>query len=237
MEDTIRQVGATMDALTRELRAVSHNLANTNTTGYKRVRTDFSETLSEQLAVFGQERDESFVDFTSGQLVQTGRPLDAAISGLGMFVLETPEGPLYTRNGCFRVNANGQLSDAHGRTVAGEGGPIVLPPTVSPQQVTIGRDGVVSAAGRRIGQLRVVWFNDPSVLRPAGRSTFAAPEDVRPTEADEAVVSQGRLESSNVSGTEELVRLITITRLYEANARSLRVNDQRTRKLLDVATS
>ena len=215
---------------------ITHNLANVSTTGFKRVRTSFSQALREAGAAGGGGvAADTHVDFTQGPLQGTGRPLDLAITGKGFFVLETPKGPLYTRNGTFTTNAEGNLVDTQGRLVAGEGGPIVVPTTVSPSQVAVGADGTVLAAGQAIGKLRVVEFADRAALRPEGASGFRAPAGVQPRAAGKFAVTQGHLEGSNVNVAEELVGLITATRLYESNLKGVGATDERLKNLLQVA--
>ena len=215
---------------------ITHNLANANTTGFKRVRTSFSQALQQAGAAgTGAVAAGTQVDFTQGPLAGTGRPLDLAMTGKGFFVLETPNGPLYTRNGTFTTNAEGNLVDTQGRLVAGEAGPIVVPRSVSPSQVTVAPDGTVQAGGQTIGKLRVVDFADRAALRPEGASGFRAPANVQPQPAEKYAVTQGHLEGSNVNVTEELVGLITASRLYEANLKGVSATDERLRNLLQVA--
>ena len=233
MENQIELVGASMSALTGRLRAAAHNIANVNTTGYKRVHASFAGALAAQT---GQPADAALtLDLTQGSLTRTGRPLDLALHGEGFFVIETPQGPLYTRNGTFAVNANRQLVDTSGRTVSGDSGPITLPPGVSPLDVTVSADGAVAAGAQQIGRLKLVAFADPSVLRPVGSSGFKSASPAAPAEAAETTVQQGHLEGSNVSAVEELVNLITITRLYQGNAKSIESKGDGMDYLLDVA--
>ena len=84
--------------------------------------------------------------------------MDLALYGKGFFVIETPEGPLYSRNGLFETNLNGQVVDFAGRTVAGENGPIVVPSNVAQSQIRVTGDGRVNGAGAVIGQFRLVDF-------------------------------------------------------------------------------
>jgi len=232
MDAQMELVGSSLGSLAEDLRACAHNLANTNTAGYKRLQRSFASTLA---SASGTASGSTSVDFRQGALAHTGRPLDLALQGEGFFVIQTPGGELYTRNGSFRLDAEGQLVDASGRIVAGEDGPVVAPRNTSPLEIRISGDGRVTAGGRRIATLRVVRFPDASVLRPVGMNCFKPPGEVRPTDAEGAVVHQGYRESSNVSTVEELVRLITITRLYQANVKSITSRDDRLKNLLAVA--
>lgn len=223
-----------IESLSHQFRTATENLANAATPGFKR-----------RLAVAGEGGKSAgspvvtapAVDFSQGRLVRTGRPLDAAISGDGFFVVETPDAPggrVYTRSGVFRPNERRQLVDGAGRLVAGVGGPIVLPESVSPSQIEIGRDGQVTAAGQAIGRLQIVRFEDPSVLTAVGASCFSAPGTASPTAATEATVSSGFQEGSNVSTVRELVDLIQITRLYQANMKTISKQDERMGQILKV---
>ena len=237
MSDPIQATGSCLQALSDQFRAVTNNLANADTVGYKSRRTAFAQALARAgvdpaaTEVVGSLS----LDLTQGPLLQTGRPLDVALDGEGFFVLETPDGPLYTRNGAFRTNASNQLVDAAGNLVAGESGPIVIPPSASQEQVHVGRDGTIYADGQAIGKLRMVRFEDPSVLTPRSSGAFVADDGASPQTASPAV-QQGFREGSNVSVVEEMVKLITISRMYEANMKTLSATqDERLRSLLDVA--
>lgn len=239
MSDPIQAIGSSLEALGDQFRAVTNNLANADTVGYKSRRTAFAQALAQagRSPAAGEIVGRLSLDWTQGPLTRTARPLDLALDGEGYFVLETPDGPLYTRNGAFRTNASNQLVDAAGNLVAGESGPIVLPPSVPHEQVHVGRDGSVYADRQAIGKLRVVRFDDPSALTPRNSGTFVAADGATP-QAASPVVQQGFREGSNVSVVEEMVKLITISRMYEANMKTLSATqDERLRSLLDVAMS
>ena len=99
----------------------------------------------------------SSLDFSQGNITETGRQLDFGLSGKGFFVIETPNGPLYTRNGIFQTDQNGLLTDSLGRAVAGEGGPITIPGNVGISQVSVSKDGSISADGINIGKFQPVF--------------------------------------------------------------------------------
>ncbi len=241
---TTKAITSCMEALTREYRTITNNLANANTPAYKRKRTSFEQLMDNAYADEGgaTEVDSSIatrsaVDFTPAALNATGRTLDLAIEGEGFFALETPQGMLYTRGGKFRADAEGQLVDPAGRLVAGQNGPITIPRTVSTADVSISRDGTVQAGGRSLGRLRVVTFANPGVLHPTGGGCYSAPSASRPEDVEDPRVHQGYVESSNVSVVEELVSLITVSRLYEANLKSVRMQDEKTQNLLRVVST
>lgn len=253
--------------LQNQLETTAHNLANATTVGYKRRVNVFAAALARQLAGGGQAANDGQVvndslsdtlgagnvapsdfrqqaatmsqqiDFTQGPLQRTDRPLDLALHGKGFFVLESPDGLTYTRNGQFRLNRLNQLVDTSGRLVAGTEGPITVPQNISPSEVQINAAGEVIAGDQPLGTLRLASFADTRVLRPAGDSGFRAPPDVRPSAATDCAVRRGHLEQSNVKTVPEMVNLIEVTRMYEANMKSIRTADDRVKNLLQVAMS
>jgi flagellar basal-body rod protein FlgF len=230
----IEATGTNAAGLTRHYRAITHNLANANTAGFKRQIGSMSQ--EDTGSATGEIQDHVSVDFGQGRLVQTGRPLDFAMDGKNsFFVVESPNGPLYTRNGVFRMNPQGQLVDAGGRTVAGQNGPITIPPSVGANGVTVAEDGSVSGGGQNLGRIRMVRFEDTTKLEPASGVSFKAPEGVEPVAADDAVVYQRFQEGSNVVAVEELVDLITLSRLYEANFKTIGSQDDRMKSIIQVA--
>ena len=208
-----------------------------------RSRNRFSKTLAAQgagsKAEVGDGVDlESVLDFTQGNIIETGRPLDFAVVGKGFFVVETPEGPLYTRNGMFRLDSNGQMVDTAGRIVAGEAGPITIPPNVGLSQISVGSDGSIGAEGVAIGKFRLVDFgDDEKKLQQAGINCFQAPVDAKPNAATNLIVKQGFEEGSNVQMVEELVDMMMVSKLYEANMQFVSVRRDASKSIIDVAMS
>ncbi|MBN2133959.1 MAG: flagellar hook basal-body protein [Sedimentisphaerales bacterium] len=241
MADIAAQVSASLDALTREFDVIAHNLANVSTVGYKRRCSAFSEALGGQATSgtegSGEESSSGVFDFSQGHLIQTDRVLDCALHGKGFFVVETPEGPLYTRHGVFETNATGQVVDLSGRIVGGTAGPLVVPANVGLSRVHVSQDGRVSADNAAIGQFQVVEFPDKEdQLVPAGENCFWAPEDVDPVDVENPVVKQGFREASNVRLIDELVNMIMVSRMYEANMRLVNVTKDATNSLIGAAS-
>jgi len=242
MSETIDQVSSSIDALTREFEIITHNLANVSTVGFKRRCNAFSRALDAQQAGTetyspGAVDLNAVFDFSQGGIVETGRPLDVALYGKGFFVIETPEGPRYTRNGMFGTSPNGQIVDSLGRTVAGEAGPITIPNNVGPSQLNVSSDGSISASGTAIGKFSLVDFGDDnSKLVPAGDSCYRMPEpDIQPVPAENIVVKQGYQEASNVKIVDELVDMIMVSRLYEANMKFITAQKDASNSLMSVA--
>jgi len=224
MSEIMPQVSSSINALMREFEIITHNLANVSTVGYKRRCNAFLNSLEAQKA--GKETYspgnielKSALDFSQGNITETGRPLDFALFGKGFFVIETPKGPLYTRNGVFHMNQNGQIIDSQGRIVAGEAGPITIPSDVVISQMSVSSDGSLSVGGTTIGKFQLVDFEDNEAkLVPIGESCYRMPDKkIQPVAAENIAVRQGCQEVSNVKIINELVDMIMVSRLYEAN--------------------
>jgi len=238
MSEITNQVGTSITALMREFNIITHNMANISTVGYKRVCNSFSKAIDGTTPSdsTGTVDLTSAFDFSQGNITDTGRPLDFALMGDGFFVIETTKGPVYTRNGMFMTNADGRIVDTNGRSVSGEDGPITLPPTMSLSEVHVSSDGSISANGALIGKFRIVDFNDKEAeLLPAGGSCFEAPKDIRPGLAENIVVKQGYLEASNVKMVDELVDMIMVQRLYEANMKFITAQKETSGSLISLA--
>jgi flagellar basal-body rod protein FlgF len=201
----------------------SNNLANVNTTGFRAQLDVFravpvqSEGLPTRAFVLNST---AAADFTPGALQITGRDLDVAIKGQGWFAVQMPDGTeAYTRNGSLQASQNGLLTTAGGATIAGEGGPITIPPDVT---VTVGGDGTIStisttdqpAAANILGRLKLV--NPPADNLVRGDDGLFRLKDGGTAQADPAVsVAGGALEGSNVSAVDSMVNMISLARSFE----------------------
>ncbi len=234
------QISASVSDLMREFELITNNLANVNTAGFKRSCNTFSKVLQQSLGnddgtVSNAERVEG-VDFTQGNLIQTGRPLDFALCGEGFWVIETSTGPLYTRTGNFQLNQNGQIVDGQGRIVAGQNGPINLPLNTDLSQVNVSAGGVISIDGTTIDQFQIVAFgDDQKKLQSIGAGCFTISEEIDPKPAKDIVIRQNFQEGSNVQMIEELVDMIMVTRMYEANMSFLKAGSELSNSLINVA--
>lgn len=213
---------------------VADNIANADTPGYKREELRFSEYLqklgtTEELSGSDRRRD-----FSDGPLTRTGNSLDVAIRGEAFFSVETPEGVMYTRNGHFTIDQDGNLSTSTGLKVLGDdGGPIVFAPTDT--EITIGSDGKVLAQGAEIGKLDLVSFADTKSLERAGNSLFIA-RGQQPEPAKDATIAQGMIEDSNVRPVVEITRMMKVMRGFSAAQKMLDEEDERIRQALQVLT-
>ena len=217
MNDAVFTAYEAMEARMKMVDIIANNLANAQTTGFKR---DFSQILEEVTGTETNIEVYSLVDLAPGDLVPTGNELDAAIDGPGFFVVETDNGTRYTRNGSFSVNADGELVLKDGLRVLSDGN---TPVFVGTGKVSIQDGGDVSADGNVVAALRIVDFNDPKYLRKEGMFRFEWTGDA----ADVADVLEPRLKSShleksNVNSIREMVGLMSAFREFESVAQSLR---------------
>jgi flagellar basal-body rod protein FlgF len=196
------------------------DIANAGTSGYKAER---STTTAAERARFDRALEAAIdvaagparSDFRAGSLAPTGRDLDVAIDGRGFFVIDTPAGPRYTRNGHFDRSADGTLV-SDGGIVAGENGPIRL----GRGALEIAEDGTVSTGGTVVGRLRVVDFADYTRLVREGSSRFRADGET-PLAPQQAIVRGGTLEKSNVSVVDRIAELTQVSRTFDALQRGI----------------
>src|SRR5579862_1432493 len=205
---------------------LSNNLANANTGGYKVDREFYSLYQGEQTtAADGQQAttlpviQKAWTAFQQGLLTPTGNPLDLALEGKGFFTVEGPSGPLYTRNGTFKLSTTGVLTTMEGYPVRGVSPPNAPPKkiqTVSQGQIEIAADGTVQQDGQDLGQIQLMDFANTSALEKVGGSYFRLTDPkLKATPAKDATVTQGKVENSNVAPAESAVRLVDLMRQYE----------------------
>jgi flagellar basal body rod protein FlgG len=199
-----------------ELDRLAADLANVSTAGYKIERAgtlsserDFASALEGAVDVVpGQAK----IDFRPGTIVQTGRDLDVSIEGRGMFVVETPQGERYTRNGAFTRRADGVLATSQGEPVLGEGGEIRLPRG----PISIDPDGTIKAGATVAGKLQIVEFEqDTDLVRESG-ARFRAIAGATPRPTTEATLLNGTLEGSNASIVDLMAKLTEVSRGFES---------------------
>ena len=229
--DSIYPVVSGAVAFEKRLDIIANNLANVNTTGFKKSFAVFSGVTNagepDNPIAFGTF-DQVLTDFSAGAVRQTGSPLDIAIQGDGFFAIQTPDGVRYTRNGSFSLNDQGQMVTANGYPVLGAGGPVSLPQG----QVTIDADGHIFVTGTEVNAqpaeadiLQVSTPTNRAAMSPVGNSLYEAGSDAGITTGDGRFV-QGALEGSNVNPVEEMVSMIQVMRLYEAAQKSIQTADE-----------
>jgi flagellar basal-body rod protein FlgG len=231
---------------------IANNLANVNTTGFKKSRADFQDLMYQSLKTTGAPSTTSSQVptgiqiglgsklaavskvFSAGNMSQTGNELDLSIEGDGFFQVKLPDGSTaYTKAGAFKKDSTGQM-------VTSDGYP-VLPAIVIPNNATktnIGNDGTVSVlqAGQTtatvVGTIQLATFSNPSGLSSMGHSLLQPTESSgtantgTPGQNGIGTISQGALEMSNVSVMEEMVNMITSQRAYETNSKAVQAADE-----------
>jgi flagellar basal-body rod protein FlgF len=209
--------------------AVSQNLANTNTPGYRAAINTFRAVplvgtgLPTRTFVVDST---SGSDFSQGAMQPTGRDLDVAVQGSGWITLLMSDGSeAYTRNGSFQVDPTGNLQTRSGVSIAGEGGPIAIPPNT---QVTIGKDGTISTvpSGTTPGPVvvvgRIKLANPPEAQMVRGEDGLFRTKDGKAAEADATVVlAPGNVETSNVNTVSAMVDMISLARMYDLQIKML----------------
>ena len=241
-----------MNAQQNRLDAISNNLANVDTAGYKRdivVSKSFPELLirrtnadgvyqipngmgsADAAPVIGKlglgvETNESYIDFTQGSFKLTNTSTDIALSGKGFYTIETPNGERYTRNGDFFIGKEGILETKDGYPVLGENGII----KIENDRFMVNQDGVIlSEDGEEIDRFKVVRFDNERYLQKMGESLYSTNDIAGPAHIAEGnerpVFIQNYSETSNVNVVNEMVQMIEVNRAYEANQKTITSED------------
>jgi flagellar basal-body rod protein FlgG len=239
-----------MYAQQMNLNTIANNLANVNTTGFKKNKIEFQDMLYQKQRQVGAEQGAgnllpSGVEigngtqvastakiFTQGQLTQTGEKMDMAIQGDGFFEVQMPDGTTaYTRDGGLKLSADGAVVTNDGNPVLSGFQPI--PPDAT--DVAVSPNGVVSIqtpGGTQNFQIQLVRFNNPAGLTAMGQNLYqeteasGAPTLGNPGEAGFGSILQKHLETSNVNVAEEMVNMILAQRAYEVSAKAIQTSDQ-----------
>ena len=215
----------TMLAQTQRLNEVSNNVANVDTSGYKKDNVTFWEmlyTTSNNQQRVGKALRVT-TEFQAGPVEETGNPLDLALNGEGFFKIQTPQGVRYTRDGNFHLNSQGQITTADGNLLLGQSGPIV----VQGKKFVINPDGNVIMDGEQVNQVSVVTFSDLKSLEKEGNTLFRTKSaDIQEQPAQGVEVKQGFLEGSNVNVVKEMTDMMDLFRSFEAQQRTVNtIND------------
>jgi flagellar basal-body rod protein FlgF len=226
--------------------AVSQNLANTNTPGFRAAINTFRAVplAGEGLATRTFVVDSTAgADFSQGVMQPTGRNLDVAVNGPGWITLQTADGAeAYTRNGSLQTTANGVLQSRNGLNVMGETGPITIPPDTL---VTIDRDGTISTVPTTVNQLtsvivvgRIKLTNPAQEKMVRGDDGLFRTADGKAADADASVtVTTGHLESSNVNAVEAMVDMITLARQFDMQMKILTTADNNARQASQILSA
>lgn len=222
---------------------ISNNLANVNTTGFKKQRVQFQDLYYENIPVgisstasvgSGSRTVATDRSFRQGNLEPTNDPLSVAIEGQGFFTVETSSGQAYTRDGSFRIDAEGRLTTAAGYLVTSDGDTIEVPEGAT--DVEIEESGVISgkvgAQLQEFGRLQVAVFPNTQGLEAVGGNLFKATqlsgEAVLhdPGQDGAGILRGGYIETSNVEIVTEMVNLIVAQRAFELNSKTVETADQ-----------
>ena len=248
-----------LEAQQTKMSVVTNNLANVNTTGFKRGQASFQDLLYQNVRqVGGQTSQDTQLPsgmhlgtgvrvvsteklFSQGNIIQSENPLNAAIQGRGFFQVLMPDGTLgYTRDGSFQMDAQGQLVTSSGYVVQ----PAITIPEGA-QSITIGNDGTVSvrqsgqSSPTQVGSLQLADFVNPTGLQPIGENLLiesaasGSPQTGTPGLSGLGTLVQGSLETSNVNVVEELVSMIETQRAYEMNSKAVESTDGMLRFLIN----
>lgn len=241
MQNTSYIALSSQTALWRRMEMVANNMANMNTAGYRAQEPLFTSYLQRSPGDDSAFRERlNFVtdfgrvhDFTPGPIKATSNPMDLAIDGEGFFVVNTADGPKYTRAGHFVLDEQGQLVTKEGLALLNtDDEPFFVAPNES--EFNVAQDGTVSTENGVIGQVKVVTFANPQRLQKVSGTLFSAPEDMVAEPVEQTKVAQGMVEGSNVNGIVEMTRMIDVQRSY-MNAQNLVDQEHdRIRKSMDV---
>jgi flagellar basal-body rod protein FlgG len=222
----------------RRLDTISNNVANANTTGFRRDRV-VTRTFDDELLLrlqqgnlnprtpigllnHGVYAERVMTAFEQGNLQKTGNNTDMAIKGAGFFAVITDTGEQYTRDGSFAVDSTGTLVTAEGWQVLGDGGPIA----VGSDDFQVDDMGNIFSGGEFIDRLRIVDFADTDAIRKAGDNLFVNPDPENAAIDIESQVRQGYIEGSNVEVQREMTDMLEAFRRYESSQQVLRMIDE-----------
>ena len=235
-----------LDAQQMRMSVISNNLANVNTTGFKRDRASFEDMLYQNLRQPGGQVSATEAaptglmmgtgvrisatekNHAQGSLATTQNALDLAILGDGFFQIAQADGSMaYSRDGAFKMSVDRQMVTANGAPLQ----PAITIPNEA-ASITIGHDGTVSVelnggTNQVVGTIQLARFVSPAGLRPIGQNLFketaasGAPQILQPSLAGAGKLQQGALETSNVNVVEEMVNMIETQRAYEINSKAI----------------
>lgn len=245
MSGAIYMSAAGAMAYEKRMQVISNNLANINTSGFKKDKghyqvIDSPDSIKEDLeknAISKEEKQpplwlqfETKTDFSAGALKHTGNPLDLALEGDGFFCIKTEQGTQYTRNGNFSLDQDGMLVTMDGLSVLGEGGPI----NIDGNTFTVDAKGNVSVDGNLVDTIKIVGFQKQDALKKTGNSLFAiADNSTVESRLENTGVSQGFIELSNVNAIRMITEMIEVLRGYESYQKAIKTADEANAKSIN----
>ncbi len=234
MADALAITKASMLYDMHRLQTISNNVANVATPGYKReiaTGSDFAQVLARysQQGVGATNIDSASItnstqnmrDLSSGSLKQTNNKFDIALDKSSFIEVLTPTGTAFAKGGRFKLDANGRLVNSDGFIVNGTSGEIRLSTT----DFVIDASGKVFEGERQVGQLTVMSFENPEELKYQGNGIYLASNTARPVANRHTKVLQGFVEQSNVQQADEMVKMIEVTRHFEAGQKVIKTYD------------
>ncbi|HTA13499.1 MAG TPA: flagellar hook-basal body protein [Solirubrobacteraceae bacterium] len=233
MIEGLYAAAAGMAAQQQQLDAISNDLANESTTGYKAERIGFDDLLYNEVDIAGTKTSTGAGasaqligrDQSQGSLQETGNPLDLAVEGEGYFQVKRPGGQVeLTRNGAFEVDGKGSIVNAEGNPLIP---PIKLPAGTPLGDVTISSNGTVSVGERKLGQIKLVNVTAPDKLLADGGGGFTTTAASGAAKAaGGSTIRQGALESSNVDLATEMSTMVSTQRAYQLSSSSIQMENQ-----------
>lgn len=209
----ISTVAAAMDQKITQLQHITNNLANASTPGFKAAHLSILNALQQESKPGDNATplNALVVDFARGISQRTDNPLDLYLQGDGFFVVQTKEGPAYTRKGDFTVNSLSQLVTQAGDAVVGEGGPI----TLQNGKIHIAENGSVFVDESEVGKLKIVDFANRQNLRNTGGGLYIEDGTAGIKKVDRPDIASGSIELSNVNVINEMAGMIDVHRSFE----------------------
>ncbi len=223
MSDTIYQAAKNLHHQMRNMEIIANNLANINSTGYKR-QIPFAEFLARE-----ENQSQQITDFAEGNFIQTGNTFDLAISGENFFMVKTERGVELTKNGKFKISEEGHLVNDNGHKVMSEGGEVNLFEFVveKNETVKITSSGEIKVGADVVDKLAIAKIEDQdSLIRTEGQQFFDPDEDYETPEENEFQIRQGFLEESNTNAIFEMQHMIKINRDYESSQKLINEMDK-----------
>lgn len=228
MDSSIYVSTAAQRSLGRQLEIIANNIANSTTVGYRSEKIDFSSIVARSGGTETHFPNIAglYANPADGSRLETGNPLDVAITGDGWFGIMTPAGAAYTRDGRFEISPNGDLLTTEGNAVLDSGGaPISIGNVTDP--ISVSDDGRITVNGKAVAEIGLFALESADVSKRYGNSSFMSagtPQSVAP--GDGVSLHQGFIENSNVNMMREMANLITVTRLFEGVSTAIEKADK-----------
>ena len=225
---------AVQSMLGKRMDVIANNVANASTPAYKREELLFGDYMAKVGTSKTAPSNDVRRNYRDGKLEYTNGSLDVALRGEGFFQIKTPDGLMYTRNGHFSMDSEGNLITGDGHKVLADNGqPIVVP--LTSDEVTISPEGNVFADGGQIATFGLYQFEEADRLERAGAGLFIARDQV-PLRAEDLELIQGAIEGSNVVPIVEITRMMTVMRSYQSAAKLSESEHERLRRAIQALT-